>query len=148
MTEREADTEIMMRLPDQDSELVRFTETNKILYLFFYLTRQPKNFFTSGAWTLCTDSIVQYMHSKQSLSRDPASLNDPGQTKSQNYSEGQKTQGTVYVHPYGNENVFGLQRSLNIILTFHPTNSHVRKSSRVYERGLKGLSLAVKWLWI
>jgi hypothetical protein len=72
MTEREAGTEIMMRLPDQDSELVRFTEANKIiLYLFFYLTRQPKNFITSGA---CTDSIVQYMHSKQSLSRDPAPL--------------------------------------------------------------------------
>jgi hypothetical protein len=67
MTAREAGTEIMMRLPDQDSELVRYiTEAN----IFFYSTRQSKNCVTSGARTLKADSILYTL--KKCLSPSPA----------------------------------------------------------------------------
>jgi hypothetical protein len=45
MTEREADTDIMMRLPEQSLELARGfkRKTKQSLYLLFSSTSNPKN---------------------------------------------------------------------------------------------------------
>jgi hypothetical protein len=52
MTEWEAGTEVMRRLPDPSLKLVRLlTEARKIFRFTFSTTRHSKNWKTSGAWT-------------------------------------------------------------------------------------------------